>query len=64
MRDVNRLGIMISLFAQIWHKHSDMRFGQLVINIHSKMEANYVIPFAVEDDIWEQTMRDILTNGF
>ncbi len=69
MRDPNRLGIMLSLFAQIWHKNTDMRFGQLVLSIQDKMKAMGLTStkagiFYPEDYHWEKAMRDILQNGF
>ena len=48
MRDENRIDYMLKLVGKIWHKHPDMRFGQLVSNLYTYTSKTDM--FYVEDD--------------
>ncbi len=49
-RDPNRIDGIVEKFKELWKKHPDLRFGQLIMNL-SKFEGD---PFIIEDDTWKK----------
>jgi len=50
MRDPKRINDIAFALAECWSKFPDLRFGQLVFNIH-RTYGNYDM-FNVEDELW------------
>ena len=46
MRDVNRIRPFLEAVAEVWEKHPDLRFGQLVCDVVT----NETMRFYMEDD--------------
>ena len=46
MRDVNRIRTFLESVAEVWEKHPDLRFGQLVCDVVT----NETMRFYMEDD--------------
>ena len=47
MRDPARIQKFCNRLAKAWRQHPDWRFGQLIVNVFGKMEAD---PFFPEDE--------------
>jgi uncharacterized protein YihD (DUF1040 family) len=50
MRDPNRISEVTTALNECWSKFPDLRFGQLVYNIH-RTYGSYDM-FHVEDEVW------------
>lgn len=50
MRDINRINKLLNLLSQYWHKHPDLRLGQLIYIINQELTISEYI-FNIEDDI-------------
>ena len=50
MRDPKRIEDVCNLVRYVWKMVPDLRFGQLVLNIFSELEAKGKNPFYMEDD--------------
>lgn len=55
MRDINRIKPFCNELAELWSKHSDLRFGQIMSNIarHMQMEHRRDMFFMEEDELME-----------
>ncbi len=60
MRELARIGRMLSLLGQVWYKNQDMRLGQLVYNLCRPSED----VFYVEDNIIEERLKEVAKNGW
>ena len=54
-RDRNRINPLLNEFEKLWLQFPDLRFGQLVYLISSKLNKNI---FSVEDDEWLKCIQD------
>ena len=57
MRDVNRIKPFLNEVEKLWTLCPDLRFGQLIYMIASKMDKDSFIP---EEDEWIKHIRDII----
>ena len=55
MRDPKRIDRMLALIAEIWKKHPDMRFGQMMINAGLIQDDRNI--WNIEDDEWEEHIK-------
>lgn len=55
MRDPNRIKSFLLELEKIWQKYPDLRFGQFITNIFSKLEID---PFFIEDEILIQEIKN------
>ena len=66
MRDPERIGRILSLLNNYWHKYPDMRLGQLIHYLAEKDEERQEIKsigsdgYYLEDDDLEETLRELL----
>ena len=63
MRNPNRIEPFLEKFKELWLKHPDLRFGQLVYILQKKQHKTDVGDiFFPEDDVWlkciEEYMRE------
>jgi hypothetical protein len=57
MRELARINRIQGLIHNIWLQHPDMRYGQLIINLHNKylyQKPRIRDMFYVEDSDWEE----------
>lgn len=62
MKNPDRIGEVLGLVGEIWSKHSDLRFFQLVSVLQSCVNADNEQPsnsdvFYVEDDVLLKSLR-------
>lgn len=57
MRDPNRIWPFLSLLAEVWGKHPDMRFMQFICNIQAILNTD---GFYIEDDMMEEWLKNRL----
>lgn len=50
MREPKRIPVILGKIQKIWEKHSDLRFGQLMINFYSYLEKKKIHMYGIEDD--------------
>lgn len=64
MRDVNRIYPFCNELAQLWSKHPDLRFGQIMSNIarYTQMEHRRDM-FFMEDDELMDVIKNQLRQG-
>lgn len=55
MRDPNRIKLFLLELEKIWKKYPDLRFGQFITNVFSKLEID---PFFIEDEILIQEIKN------
>ncbi len=56
MRDPNRIAPFLKEFEELWKKHPDTRFGQLVMILQGKL-GTLPDPFYTEDDEMLEAIR-------
>jgi uncharacterized protein YihD (DUF1040 family) len=49
MRDINRIDKLLDLLNVYWHKHPDLRLGQLIYSINNELTKSDDV-FNIEDD--------------
>lgn len=59
MRDLKRIDRILAKLSMLWHKHPDMRLGQLIGNIIS-FDKRRLNPFYLEDGRWEAAIDEFL----
>lgn len=79
MRDPNRIPRILNLLRAYWEENPDLRLGQIVVNLtpdqnHISVlcardtdypfETDMANPFYVEDDEWEQALRNELLKKY
>ena len=52
MRDPDRIEPFLNLFKEYWERYPDLRFGQIVYNLHATIQNNKICAdlFYIEDD--------------
>jgi hypothetical protein len=58
MRNPNRIKPIISKLEELWLKSPDLRFGQLVYILASKLEVGDI--FFPEDDKWLEAIEEAI----
>ncbi len=58
MRDPDRIDRILSLLKKFWHRHPDLRLGQIMSNV----APNTHDPFYIEDNILEERLKEA-SNG-
>lgn len=53
MRDINRIDSMLNKIETVWKKYSDLRLGQLILNVVQEQDLYYI-----EDDKLESLIKD------
>lgn len=59
MRDPERIDEFCNELAKIWHQHSDMRFGQFMMNVLGEMGFKHGDPFFWEEDRFMEYLKEI-----
>lgn len=49
-RDPNRIPVVLERIRKTWEEHSDLRFGQMMINFCSYLKQKKVHMYGIEDD--------------
>ncbi len=49
-RDPKRIPVVLGRIQETWEKHSDLRFGQLMINFCSYLNQKKIHMHGIEDD--------------
>ena len=62
-RDKARIGAIMSMVGIIWSWYPDMRFFQFVEYLYHKFGVDKDDMFYIEDDAFEQHLRDVLKAG-
>lgn len=57
MRDPARIDPFLEKLAQLWKRHPDQRFGQLVMNLTRDKKGNFMDPWEWEEDVWEMKIK-------
>lgn len=57
-RDPERMIVVLGKFAELWARHPDYRFGQLLFNLTGEYDS-----FHIEDDTLEQQIDLALSGG-
>jgi len=63
-RDPDRIAVICGKLARLWTKYPDMRFFQMIEEIHGGVCDNVnQDPFHIEDGLVLKTIQTLLTNG-
>lgn len=49
-RDPNRIPVVLEKIRKTWEEHSDLRFGQMMMNFYSYLDQKKIHMYGVEDD--------------
>ena len=60
MHDIERIAPFLAEFEKLWKKEPDLRFGQLVVVLQSRIDPDRD-PFYTEDDVMLGTIREMST---
>lgn len=61
MREQSRIPRIVSKLTMLWQLHPDLRFGQLMALVESRMgELTNTNLFYIEDDVWENFFNEIV----
>lgn len=64
MREQSRVPRIMSKLTMIWQLHPDLRFGQLIALVDSRMgELTNTDSFYIEDDAWERLFEEMFEEG-
>jgi hypothetical protein len=50
MRDPKRIPIILGEIQKTWEEHSDLRFGQMIMNFCSYLDGKKISVYGIEDD--------------
>lgn len=64
MRNPNRINPIIEQLRALWLANPDLRFGQLVSLVETKVNASGQDFFNAEDDKTKEVLENLLTNQF
>ena len=54
-RDPERIDAILAAIGEVWHRHPDMRLGQLLVNL---LDPEWNKLFNVEDDVLAERLRE------
>lgn len=63
MRDLNRIYKFCNEFDVLWGMHPDLRFGQLVEIVFSRIKADGKEPFFIEEDEMIKYFKEYLNKN-
>ena len=58
MRDIKRIEPFLERLKEIWLKNPDMRFAQLIGNVHPCTSNDYIDPYYIEDESYIKTIEE------
>lgn len=57
-RDPQRIPVILEIVKTVWTRYPDLRFGQLIDNIHFSGKYKYIDLFMVEDDKFLEVIQE------